>query len=180
MGHGDTARGAFLPVLLGLLALVLVAAAVVQVRDRADDPPEALRPADLGPGAAEPDERAAEAVAVARHAVEAFYGLDHRTLEADLEEVRALATGDFAAQYDASADRLRERVRKWRLVTTATLVPDGTATASLTTAQAEVLVAVDVVRRAADQPAERRDYRARVGLVRVDGEWRVSTLDRVA
>ncbi len=180
MGDGTTARRAFLPVLLGLLVLGLVVAAAVQLRDRTDDPADALRPADLGAGGSESDGPAAEAVAVARSAVEAFYGLDHRTLEADIEEVRALATGDFAAQYDAAADRLRERVRRWRLVTTATLVPDGTATASLTTVHAEVLVAVDVVRRAAGQPTERRDYRTRVGLARVDGEWRVSVLDQVA
>jgi hypothetical protein len=181
MGDRKTHRGLFLPVLLGLLALVLVAAAAVQLRDRGDDPPEPLRPVDLGAGeAGEPDPTAAEAVAVARSAVAAFYGLDHRTLEADLEEVRRLATGDFAEQYDAAVDGLRRRVLARQLVTTATLVPDGTATASLTTAHAEVLVAVDVVRRAADEKAERRDYRTRVELVRVDGEWLVSALEAVA
>jgi Mce-associated membrane protein len=180
MGDGESRRGWFLPVLLGLLALALVAGAVVQLRDRGDDPPEPLRPVDLGAGeAGEPEPTAVEAVVVARSAVQAFYGLDHRTLEADLEEVRQLATGDFAEQYDAAVDGLRRRVLARRLVTTATLVPDGTATASLTTAHAEVLVAVDVVRRAAGEPTERRDYRTRVELRRVDGAWLVSALEPV-
>jgi Mce-associated membrane protein len=168
MAEGDDGRGLFLPALLGVLLVALVVAAVVQLRDRSDDPAAALQPTD---------ERAVGAVTVARSAVEAFYGLDYRTVDADLDEVRALATGEFADRYDATADELRQRVRQRRLVTTATLVPDGTATASLTAGRAEVLVAVDVVRRAAGEPDERRGYRARVELVRTDGEWRVSALD---
>ena len=181
MGDGERGRGGhILPVLLGVLVLGLVLAAVVQFRDRGDDPPDPLRPVDLGAESApEPDQRAVEAVAVARSAVEAFYGVDHRTLEADLEEVRQLATGDFAEQYDDAADRLEQRFRERRLVTSATLVPDGTATSSLTTARAEVLVAVDVTRRAGGQPPEQRDFRTRVELVRLDGEWLVSALEPV-
>lgn len=185
MAEGETQRGGFLPVLLGLLVLGLLVGAVVQLRDRDDAPPTAVRPVHLGVPAGEesgdePDDRAVEAVAVARSAVEAFYGVDHRTVEADLEEVRQLATGDFATDYDAAADRLARRVRAQQLVTVPTLVPDGTATSSLTSATAEVLVAVDVERRAGDEEPEQRAYRARVELLRVDGEWLVSGLEAIS
>jgi Mce-associated membrane protein len=188
VGNGEPGRagGTFLSVLLGLLVIGLVVGVVVQLRDRSVDPAEPLRPADLGSSGspvagteAEADDRAVQAVVVARAVVEAFYGLNHRTVGADVEEVRALATGDFAAQYDAAAERLERRFRAQRLVTTPTLPPEGTATASLTTARAEVLVAVDVVRRAPGRATDRTGHRTRVELVRVDDAWLVAGLEEV-
>lgn len=152
------------------LALVLVAGvialAVVDVRRwqaRGD------RAAGLGDAPVE----------VANAAARDFFSLDHRHIDRDITRVQDAATGSFAAQYRKQAAALRKSVLAKELVLTATVADDGTAVEYVAPDEAWVLVPVDVHTTAGGRATVDTRYRTRVVLEKVDGQWRVSRLERV-
>ena len=168
-----------LVVLLVVLLLVVAATSVVLLLDRRDaGGAAALPPADIGADGWT-DGTAGQAVVAARTAATTYFTLDHRDVRADMDAMRRLGTPEFREDYDAGAAALVERITEQRLVLSAALPRDSTATESLATDRATVLVAVDV--RTARPGADRTTrYRTRVALDLVDGEWLVSALDEVA
>ncbi len=182
----DAGRGLRTRLLVGVLAVLLVAVvatAVVLLLDRRPDragTPDLARPADVGVAGWDdpPADDAVAAVVAARRATTTYFTVDHRTAARDLDAMRALGTDAFAESYDGDAGALARRVTRARLRLTAALVPDGTATEYLTADLARVLVAVDVTTTA---PSGRRTapYRTRVALDLVDGEWLVASLAEV-
>lgn len=182
------ATGWVLPAALSVLLVALVATCVVLWRDR-DRAPEAsatIRPADLGVPGADRASTALAAVNTARRAARTYFTIDHRTVRADMDRMRALATEAFRNEYDATADRAARRIRDRKLVLTASLPDNGAATEYLTGRRAQILVAVDVTtrRRAGgrgdtDATGITTAYRTRISLRNVDEQWRVSGVDEV-
>lgn len=171
---------AVLPSVLGLVVVLLVVLALAQFRDRESSAPDLPRPADIGAVVDLGEAGAAgEAVVVAREAAKAFFTLDHRHVDADVARMAALTTGEFRREYAAQAQSLKQRVVRQKLVVTAALPRDGTATEYLSSTAAQLLVSVDVTTKARGRHAKGGRYRTRVELGRRDGEWLVSALEQV-
>ncbi|MDO9457823.1 hypothetical protein [Nocardioides sp.] len=172
-------RPRLLVALLVVLLLVVVATSLILLHDRRDAADvRDLRPADIGvPGWA--DDSAGRAVVAARTAATTYFTIDHRRIRADMEAMRELGTPDFVDEYDATAGALARRITDERLVLSAALPRDGTATEYLVTNRALILVSVDVTTSRAGATGTTR-YRTRVGLDLVDGTWLVASLDEVA
>jgi hypothetical protein len=178
-------RPRVLVALLAVLLVVVLGTAAILVHDRREAAEtEALRPAAIGnPGWQ--DEPAGRAVVAARTAAETYFSLDHQRVGADMDAMRALGTPEFVDAYDSGSRALAARIRRERLVLSAQLPPDGTATEYLVSDRARVLVSVDVTTTRDDADGEATAtgttrYRTRVALDLVDGAWLVSALDEVA
>ncbi len=158
------------PVVLGVVVVALVVALVLVDRDR--------------PGARwyafwERDDDTDAVMAVAREEATNFFDLDHRRIDADVEQVLSLATGGFAKEYREQQAGLVTAVKKKKVVWRPTLPADGTALEYLAGDQAGVLVAIDVQKSSGDSPAQLERTRARIVLSRVDGVWLVSDFQDV-
>jgi hypothetical protein len=165
--------------LLGVLLAVVVMTSLALLWDRRGDAEiEPVRPADIG-SPRWTETSAGRAVVAARAAATTYFTLDHTRIEADMDAMRALGTPDFVGEYDARAEALATRIAKDRLVLSATLPRNGTATEDLSTDRAQVLVSVDVTTASAGDARVTR-YRTRVALDLVDGTWLIESLDEVA
>ncbi|MCX6400011.1 MAG: hypothetical protein NTX33_08795 [Propionibacteriales bacterium] len=118
-------------------------------------------------------------LAVAREEASNFFDLDHRRIDADVEQVLSLATGGFAKEYREQKVALVAAVKEKKVVWRPTLPADGTALEYLDGDEAGVLLAVDVKKSSGDSPAQLERARARVVLNRVDGVWLVSDFQDV-
>lgn len=173
-------EGRVLAGILGIVLVVLVVLGVVLYGDRAEPAPDPLRPADIGSGVGAADSGAAGVVVVvARQGATAFFSLDHRHVQADIARMEALSTGDFLRQYTAQAETLSQSVISKKLVVTADLPEDGTATEYLAPTTAQILVSVNVTTTSIGGASDDARYRTRVQLQLVEGEWLVSGLDQV-
>lgn len=173
-----TRGGWFLPAVLAVLLVAVLATALILLKDRRDAAEiEPLRPADIGNDGWTED-RAGRAVVAARTAAATYFTLDHLTVADDMDEMRALGTDEFVDEYDAAARSLAERITTDRLTLSAVLPAEGTATEFLVTDRAQVLVSVDVT-TASDEGQRTTRYRTRVALDLVEGDWLVSALDEV-
>lgn len=172
MAPNSRMRWGWLNVSLGALALVLLAAALVVW----------TRPATGGAGDARARALSARQGAVteaARAEVEAFLGVDHRDMAEVVGRVQEGATGEFAREYAAGADRLVASTRRSR----ATSLPTVRAVAlgKLTARRVEVLVAADarVSNRASGGREQLRQHRLRLVMVERDGRWLTEQLEFV-
>ncbi|WP_139978039.1 hypothetical protein [Nocardioides litoris] len=164
--------------LVGLLVL-LVAVAGILLHDRRSVPGvEARRPADVG-ARGWGDDAPGRAVLAARTAAETYFSVDHRTVRADMDRMRALGTPAFDDAYDTGARRLAARVTDQQLTLVGQVPADGAATEYLTSTRARVLVTVAVTTSRAGA-SRTGDFRTRIGLDLVDGDWLVSSFDEVA
>lgn len=165
--------------LLSVLLAVVVATSLTLLHDRRGDTAiEAVRPADIGT-AGWTESSAGRAVVAAQSAATTYFTLDHRRIKADMEAMRALGTPGFVGQYDARAKALSARIATNKLVLSAVLARDGTATEYLVTDRAQVLVSLDVTTTRGRAAGVTR-YRTRIALDLVDGTWLVDSLDEVA
>ncbi|MBS42843.1 MAG: hypothetical protein CMH83_06710 [Nocardioides sp.] len=175
-----------LPTVLALLLVGVVTTSVVLWRDRGtQETVTLLRPADLGNPQSPGDGRARGAVASARRAATTYFTLDHRHVDRDMAAFKRLTTDEFGEAYDRDAAALAERIEKQQLVLTASLPDDGSATEYLTTADAQVLVVVQVTTARPTGSTTTR-FRTRVTLERepssaddFETPWRVSDLEEV-
>lgn len=120
----------------------------------------------------------AGALVAARQEALAFFNLDHRTAEADVAEVLALATGQFKAEYEANQQRIVDQVKEKKLLAVASIPVSGVALESFTGERAQVLVVVDVDRRIGSK-SDRLRNRCRIVVEKVGGQWLVSALNQV-
>ncbi|MBS4752218.1 hypothetical protein KG112_05275 [Nocardioides sp. zg-ZUI104] len=125
------------------------------------------------------DDRTAAVLTSARSAAETFFALDHASIEADLDAMAELATGDFAKAYATERERLAEQVRTKKLTITPSIPESGAAVEYLHDDDAQVLVAVDATTTAESGAAQTAHYRMRVVLAETDGRWLVSALEQV-
>jgi hypothetical protein len=115
---------------------------------------------------------------IARRQAINFFSLDYRHIDADLDRVLALSTGEFRKQYADQRDRVRQGVAKQKLVVTAEVPESGTALEYQHDDAAQVLVAVDAT-TSGRTVKETNRYRVRLGLRKVDGQWLVSQINQV-
>lgn len=174
-----------LPSVLALLLVALVATCVVLLLDRRDELPveRAVEPAPAGSTRADSSPAdsspAEQAVARARLAARTYFTLDHTTVEEDMERLRALGTDAFVEEYDRMARPLVRRILAEELQLRAALPVNGVATEYLSQNVAQLLVSVDVTTRLGGGAGSTADYRTRVLLQRVEGDWLVAGMDEV-
>lgn len=118
----------------------------------------------------------AAALLAARTEAIALYTIDPENVEAQVEAVIQGATGEFLATYAGERDLLIRDVRARKQVLTAQVPKDGTAIAHFDQGEAVVLVALNVTAREAGKPVT-SPYRLRLTMVRVENQWKASTLD---
>lgn len=124
------------------------------------------------------DELRDSALVAARTYTTSLTTYDHRTLDEDVERVRRVATGEFATEYDATIEQLRQQLVTTQAVSTGTVV--GAGIESVDPDSATVLVAVNQTIVSAEAPEPRSETnRLRMVLVRQDGSWRVGQVQRL-
>lgn len=118
-------------------------------------------------------------VVAAQQAATAFFSLDYRHVQDDVDAVLMLATGDFKKQYAEQSAGVVKDVTAKKLVTVATVPEDGLAVEHSLGDQGQVLVAIDVTKtQGSAKPVVQRN-RARITLSRIDGAWLVSNIQEV-
>lgn len=118
-------------------------------------------------------------VAAARQATLNFFSLDYRRADADIDRVLSIATDPFKTEYAKSREKVKKGLRAKKLVVTATVPDNGAALEYLRGDRAQVLVAVDAKTVVNGKRSDDQRYRARIGLIEVDGTWRVSGVYQV-
>ena len=119
------------------------------------------------------------AAAAAKQAVETVLSYDYRTIDDDIANARDDATGEFAAQYAASADQLAAQASQTKAIVQATASQPAVVAADGD--QVVVLLFVDQasVKQLADagSPTTRIDQsRVRVTMSRTGDRWLISQL----
>lgn len=118
-------------------------------------------------------------VVAAQQGAVGFFSLDYRHVQEDVDAVIALATGAFKTEYTEQSAEVVTSVTEKKLVTAATVPPDGVAVEYAHGDEGQVLVAVDVTKtQGTAEPVVQRT-RARITLERVDGVWLVSNIQEV-
>lgn len=118
-------------------------------------------------------------LAVARQEAQNFFTLDYRHIDENLDRVESIATGPFKQQFAKKRDQVKKAVVGKKLRLTATIPDNGTAIEYEHGYHAQVLVAVNATTRTETGGADNNRYRARVQLIRQNGNWRVSGVNQV-
>lgn len=126
------------------------------------------------------DQRAAaEAAAeVAAAQVEKLITVSGAAAEESVDSLLDGATGDFRAELEAQADRLRGALTDDKVATTGEVVSTGVVTAGEDRVTVLVAATGSVRNKHTDDP-EPRNYRLSVDLEKVDDRWLVSGLEFV-
>lgn len=108
----------------------------------------------------------------------AWASVDHREVDAYVEEVKAGATGPFLSQFENAEPFLRQTLEDNESVQVPAIPKDGAALLERRGDQARVIVAMDarVSNKNTEQP-QPRQYRLQVQLEQESGEWLVSGLE---
>jgi len=161
-GEPTTARRLRLPLaLLSVLALLLAVAAVVLGLQ--------VRSAHATTQARE------DAVAAAEQQAVNVTSLSAQDIDAALARVADGGTGDFKAEYDQQAAKLKEAVTSQQVVATSSVVDSAVVRAG--DDDALVLVVIDgSVTNKAQPTAQPRRYRMQLELARVGDRWLTSSL----
>lgn len=123
---------------------------------------------------------AAEAATeVAAAQVEKLITVSSSEADASIDSLLDGATGDFRAELEAQADRLRRAVADGKVTATGEVVSTGVVKASDDRVTVLVAATGSVRNRHNDEP-EPRNYRLSVALQKVDDRWLVSGLEFVA
>jgi Mce-associated membrane protein len=156
-----TGRGRAVPVLAGLLAALLVTAAVLGWQVREERAVERARD---------------EALQVARSTAVAVLSYDHRRLSEDIAEAEELSTGEFLEQYRAATSGLVDQAEAGQVVVTASV--EAASVQEAESDRVQVLLFVDQTTRRQGLEEPRTDQnRVRLTLERVDGRWLLAALD---
>jgi len=162
----------FVPALLTLVLVALLATSAVLWVQRDDT-------VDRDDSVGAPASASLGMVVAARQGAVAFFSLDYRHAQQDVDAVIALATGEFRTEYTAQSADVVTSVTEKKLVTVAVVPPDGVAVEYAHGDEGQVLVAVDVTKtQGTAEPVVQRT-RARIMLERVDGAWLVSNVQEV-
>jgi Mce-associated membrane protein len=129
--------------------------------------------------AAEAEQARTAAATAAKQAVEDVLSYDYRTVDKDIARARSEATGQFAEQYDASAQQLADQAKQSRAIVQAT--SSAPAIVAADGGQVVVLLFVDQasVKQLDDagSPTTRIDQsRVGVSMTRVGDRWLISQL----
>ena len=123
-------------------------------------------------------------VVVARTEAVNFFTLGYRDIDADLASVVKLATSPFKEQYTAKRSTVKQGIVAGKLTSTAAVGDGATAVEMQTGSKVVVLVAVDATTTApqtsaAKAAAQTDRYRMRLTVVKIHGNWLVSSIEQV-
>lgn len=116
-------------------------------------------------------------LAAGQHGIETIGTFSYVTVDADLQRILAVTTGDLRNQFQSGLDSTRSQIVDQRLTKKATVLPDdqGVVVASATTATVTLLIQSEDTSR--DQPSGRvHRYRVDLTMVRTNGAWLVSAV----
>ncbi len=157
---------------LGVLALLLLVASVLMLKDGASATPGDSRAEML---AAEYD----TVTEAARKEAQAFLTVDYQDMDPLIAEVLAGSTGEFKKQYDTGKVDLKASAQDSRAVSTGKVVSVGVG--DIDDDRAVVLVAADsqVRNKSTQDKAQPRYHRLRLTMVRKGDTWLTSDLQFV-
>ncbi|GEP37345.1 hypothetical protein NPS01_10080 [Nocardioides psychrotolerans] len=160
------------PVVLTVLVVVLLVACGVGGY-------AALREHDNRTAARAEQERYGEVLVAARRMAAAFVNIDYRKPEESFEAVADNATGEFLEQYQGSSESLVDLLTSNESVMTGAV--RSAAVTGLDADSATVIVATNgsVSNVSSNEEQTARDFRLRLDLLLVDGEWRTNNLEFV-
>lgn len=161
-----------LDVALGALAVVLAAAcvfgAVLVTQERSD-----RRHAEAE------QERYGDVLAAARQEVEAFVNIDYRKAQESIDAVAAGATGEFAEQYDSSAEEVLKILTRAKSVMDGKVLWAGVVDTDHDSASVIVATTGTVANASTDNKPVARQFRLKVDLVLEDGDWLTNNVEFV-
>lgn len=169
-----------LVVLAAVLAVLVVLAGVVLVRQLLDTPQPAGTPDGTSPlvaGAVVESEAAKRAgLVAATEATETVLSYRAATFGRDVDRARELLSGPVRERYDATMERLAGQTRKDRAAVEATVVAASIISATDDDATALLFVNQVTTGRHLDGPRTERN-RVVVRVQREEGSWRVTRLE---
>lgn len=155
--------------MLALLALLLVVASVLLLREAAS--------ADPGDPEARTLSKQYDAVTrAAREETLAFLAVDHKDMDPLIEKVLAGATGSFKEQYEAARGKLKASARASQAVSTGKVISVGIG--DIDDSHAVVLVAADsqVRNRSTGGKPQPSYHRLELTMIRQGDTWLTSDL----
>lgn len=165
--------------LLTACACALVGVVVVRALQEEPTPAVAVGAGGLTPATTAERREFAEVVDAATEVATAFVNIRYDDVDASIERVQALATGEFAEQYDRGTDELLELLGGARAVMTGEVVWAGVVTAATDSATVIVATTGTVANDQTRQQPVARTFRLQIQLARVDGAWKASDLQFV-
>ncbi len=167
-----------------LTACACVLVGVTAVRAAQDDTgatPEATAAAqgDLSPATASEQERFDDVVETATEVANAFVNIRYDDVDASIARVKALATGDFADQYDKSTEALLEVLGGSKAVMIGDVVWAGVVSADADSATVIVATSGTVANTLTKNKPVARTFRLQLSLANVEGEWKANDLQFV-
>ncbi|WP_183093357.1 hypothetical protein [Nocardioides stalactiti] len=142
---------------------------------------------DVGPGvisametAPQADQvRAADQIEAATKMANAFLNLDHEEIGANIEAVKALATGPFLNQYTKAAADLVKLVRRAQATQTGEVEWAGLVAGDDDSATVIIATNGTVANKETDFEPVARTYRLQLEVALVDGQWLTRDLQYV-
>gem|GEM_PF-4461430 len=123
--------------------------------------------------------RTAEQLEAATKMANAFLNLDHETIEANLEAVKALATGPFLRQYTRASKDLVRLTRRAQATQTGEVEWAGLVTGDDDSATVIVATSGTVANKLTEFEPVARTYRLQLEVDLVDDQWLTSDLQYV-
>ncbi len=166
--HGGGAVSRWLAVVsVGVLVAGLASLALFGVR---------YAEARSAPGVAEA--RDTVSVVASQVVINAF-SFDHRSVDEKLQQLADASTGNFLAEQEQWAPDVRTRVVEQKAVTTATVSQSAVEELDTDAGVAAVLVVFTAHSEREGQEDITGRQAMRVGLTRVDGQWKADAVDQV-
>lgn len=125
-------------------------------------------------------ERTAAQLEAATKMVTAFNNLTHEDVDATIEAVRSMSTGQFLKQYNAGAKGLRKGLQQAESTLQSEVVWAGLVAGDEDSATVILAVEGVVSNKATDFENQARHYRIRVDLVLDEGRWLTNDLQYVS
>ena len=134
---------------------------------------------DLQPASASEQERFDEVVATATEVATAFVNIRYDDVDASIAKVKALATGDFAKQYDESTQALLKVLGGSKAVMIGEVVWAGVVADDEDSATVIVATTGTVANTQTKNKPVARTFRLQLQLANVDGDWLANDLQFV-
>ncbi|QYJ04881.1 hypothetical protein KUV85_04120 [Nocardioides panacisoli] len=128
----------------------------------------------------EVQERTAAQLEAATKMVTAFNNLNHEDVDATLDAVRSMSTGDFLEQFNAGAKGLQKGLRQAESTLRSEVVWAGLVAGDEDSATVILAVEGVVANRATEFEQQARQYRIQVELLLEDGRWLTNDLQYVS
>lgn len=107
------------------------------------------------------------------------FSFDHESVDANLERLATMSTGDFLAEQNQWAEDVRTRVVEQKAVTTATVSHTAVASLDADAGEARVLVVFTAHSEREGEEDITGRQAMRVDLVREEDEWKASAVSQV-